>query len=745
MGRHLRWGRTPTSPPTWAWTACPPSSCTTASRRRSGSSSPRRRWPPPARPGTGRTPWWAPPPGPIGSRPAPRVGRGRPRPPVRTTPRMRRPWSTCWAGTPSATPTGAASACSAPTTRPYEELTYGELDGRSRALARRLVGEGLAPGERVVLMLPTGTGYLVAFLAAQLAGAVPVPIYPPVAPSQLEAHLARQERLVANARPTLLVTDAGSVGAVGAWLSRVPALASVRCTDTSSGGGRPPGAPDAPPGAAPLPTVGPDDPALIQYTSGSTGDPRGVVLTHSQVLDNIRALGRAVEVTPEDVFVSWLPLYHDMGLIGAWHASLFFGFPLVLLSPLQFLARPVRWLEAVVALRWHALPAAHQLRLPDLRGPHQRRRPRRHRPVDVADRHQRVRTGERAGARPLRRALRPLRLPPTGAVPGLRVRRDRGRVSPSRRPARGPRVDHVDRARLAGGGRAVPVAPDTAGVGAVVSCGVVLPGYEVRVRRPPGDELPDRSEGEVECRGPSATAGYFDNARRQPRRCGATAGSGPVTWATSATASCSSPGGSRTWSSGAGATSIPRTPSRRWANWRAWPSDGVAVFGRRRRVRTERLVVVAETNPWTRRSRTTLVPHIRRTVLDDPRRPRRRRRPRRPGFRGPHRQSEDPEGRYPRPPTSAVPTARSPRPATPAPVASHPPGPAHRPARLRRAPLAMLYAAYPGCSSCCSACRCWCLVQLPLNLPLRWSPSGPQAARCSGWPGSTSRSWPAPG
>ena len=87
--------------------------------------------------------------------------------------------------------------------------------------------------------------------------------------------------------------------------------------------------------------------ALIQYTSGSTGAPKGVALSHANLLANIRAFGEAFELTGDDVGVTWLPLYHDMGLIGAWFGPLYHGMPIVSMSPLAFLAKPVRWLEAI--------------------------------------------------------------------------------------------------------------------------------------------------------------------------------------------------------------------------------------------------------------------------------------------------------------------------------------------------------------------------------------------------------------
>ena len=87
--------------------------------------------------------------------------------------------------------------------------------------------------------------------------------------------------------------------------------------------------------------------ALIQYTSGSTGDPKGVVLSHANLLANIRAMGEAIEASSNDVFVSWLPLYHDMGLIGAWLACLYYGAPTTIMPPLAFLADPARWLRTI--------------------------------------------------------------------------------------------------------------------------------------------------------------------------------------------------------------------------------------------------------------------------------------------------------------------------------------------------------------------------------------------------------------
>ncbi|TIU14875.1 MAG: fatty acyl-AMP ligase, partial [Mesorhizobium sp.] len=104
--------------------------------------------------------------------------------------------------------------------------------------------------------------------------------------------------------------------------------------------------------ATPLPPVTDDrSTALIQYTSGSTGDPKGVVLSHANLLANIRTMGAVMEASSADIFISWLPLYHDMGLIGAWLGCLHFGAPLYAMSPLSFLVRPESWLWAMHSFR----------------------------------------------------------------------------------------------------------------------------------------------------------------------------------------------------------------------------------------------------------------------------------------------------------------------------------------------------------------------------------------------------------
>jgi non-ribosomal peptide synthetase component F len=209
---------------------------------------------------------------------------------------------------------------------PEEAVTYAALDRAARCVAAALIEREVRPGERVGIMLPTEPSYFPAFFGVLYAGAIPVPIYPPARPSQIEDHLRRQSGILRNAEASLLITDAAA-DAVGPMLRGM--AASVRAVAAAAELG------EAQPLEEPIPAT-PETTALIQYTSGSTGDPKGVVLSHANLLANIRAMGQALEASSTDVVASWLPLYHDMGLIGCWLGSLYFGAQAAIMPPLAF-------------------------------------------------------------------------------------------------------------------------------------------------------------------------------------------------------------------------------------------------------------------------------------------------------------------------------------------------------------------------------------------------------------------------
>src|SRR5262249_12264488 len=211
-------------------------------------------------------------------------------------------------------------------------ISYGELAMRSAALAAGLKSHGVGKGDRVALMLRTERAFFESFFGTLMLGAVPVPLYPPLRAEELAVYAQRQEAILRNAGARVLVTFADIQRL--AVLMRGP-LPSLRVVTTAERLAHQSG-PDF------LERPRPDEAALIQYTSGSTGEPKGVLLSHANILENVRAIGDALQIRPNDVAVSWLPLYHDMGLIGMWLGALYFGVPAAIMSPLAFLSRPAR-------------------------------------------------------------------------------------------------------------------------------------------------------------------------------------------------------------------------------------------------------------------------------------------------------------------------------------------------------------------------------------------------------------------
>ncbi len=378
-------------------------------------------------------------------------------------------------------------------------ITYAELWDGAAALCGALQSRGIVPGDAIALMLPTGADYFTAFMGVLLCGAVPVPIYPPAQAAQLEEHLRRHAKLLTNARAIAMLTDR-SVHRLGRLLqANVPCLRHVETIANLAASGR---------HGAVAPASG-DSLAFLQYTSGSTGEPKGVTLTHAQLLANIRAMGRTIRVGSADLFVSWLPLYHDMGLIGAWFGTLYFGLPLVVMSPLAFLSRPERWLWAIHRHR-ATLSAgpnfAYELCVKriaeaDIAG------------IDLSC--WRVafngaeavlpETLERFCSRFGRYGFRREAMTPVYGLAECAV----GLSFPPL--ARGPVVDRVAREAFMSSGDAQLAAADDPNPLRFVGCGLPLPGYEIRIVDANQREVGERQEGRLEFKGPSATQGYFDN------------------------------------------------------------------------------------------------------------------------------------------------------------------------------------------------------------------------------------------
>jgi 1-acyl-sn-glycerol-3-phosphate acyltransferase len=378
-------------------------------------------------------------------------------------------------------------------------VTYAELDQAARAIAAGLVERGLEPGRAVAIMLPTAVEYFFSFFGILLAGGVPVPIYPPARPSQIEDHLRRHARILSNALTRVLITVGEAKPLAMLLKPQVDTLKDVVTPEELMR-----------PGAhAVAHRASPQDVAMLQYTSGSTGNPKGVVLTHANLLVNIRAMARALRVTPADVFVSWLPLYHDMGLIGAWMGSLTYGFKYPVMSPLTFLARPERWLRSIhrhggtisggpnfcyeLCLRRVQDAELTGIDLSTWRLAFNGAEPVSPETVSAF-----TRRFARFGFRP--EAMTP--------VYGL-AEATLGVAFPP--PGRGVKLDRVDREQFMRSGRAVPVEAERGKVVTFVACGHPIPGHQIRVVDASGRELPDREEGHIQFSGPSVTSGYYRN------------------------------------------------------------------------------------------------------------------------------------------------------------------------------------------------------------------------------------------
>jgi len=388
------------------------------------------------------------------------------------------------------------------------KMTYAELAQAARAVAMSLIARDIVPGDRVAMMLPTGMDFFAAFFGALYAGAVPVPIYPPPRLAALEEHMRRQAGILSNAGARILVTMPEALRLTPFLRGQVESLEAVETVASlreRSATLRLPSITDT------------NATAFIQYTSGSTGDPKGVVLSHANLLANIRAIGGAIQATSADKFVSWLPLYHDLGLIGGWLGCLYYGAQFYVMSPLSFLRRPESWLWAIHRFRGtlSASPnfgfelCVNKIDDSDIEG------------LDLGSLRMVANGAEAVSVSTLRRFIARFgrygfKSEAMSPAFGLAENTVAVTLPPSGRP---PLVDRVDREELTRRGIALPSKPEVAKAVEIASCGRPLPGHDVRIVDETGRELAERHEGRLEFRGPSATSGYFRNENKTRELC----------------------------------------------------------------------------------------------------------------------------------------------------------------------------------------------------------------------------------
>lgn len=378
-------------------------------------------------------------------------------------------------------------------------ITYGQLFDNATAVSRGLVERGLKPTETVAIMLPTSPEFFYAFLGVLLAGGVPVPIYPPFRPDQIEDYTKREALILSNAEVRILITFAKAESLSKILSSFIPSLIEITTVDSLQKSQA----------ALTNITVTADDAALIQYTSGSTGNPKGVLLTHRNLLANIRAYGTAINIRPTDIIVSWLPLYHDMGLIGTWFGSLYHGVPVVIMSPLTFLVRPERWLWTI---HYHraTLSAgpnfAYELcvrKIDDaaLEG------------LDLSCWRLAFNGAEAIYPKTLRSFIE--RFQPFGFKPetffpvyGLAESSVALTFPPVGRPLK---IDQIARDPFEKESKAIPISGTEKKFLEFVSCGNPLSDHEIRIVDDDNNVLPERRVGNLQFRGPSSMQGYYRN------------------------------------------------------------------------------------------------------------------------------------------------------------------------------------------------------------------------------------------
>ncbi len=385
---------------------------------------------------------------------------------------------------------------------------YGAILSGVRRRAFQLEEEGVRRGDRVILVLPTGFDFVEIFFALQLLGAVPVPTYPPMSLQQAGVGLERVRHVASDAGARFCLTIRSLLPLMGDLNLSVASIEGVLEIGRFDGKGVP----------ERVREIDPDALALVQYTSGSTGAPKGICLGHRQIVANCHSMGQAVQVCADDVLVCWLPLYHDLGLICSLHSCLYWRTPMILMPPQAFLLEPASWLRAISdyggtisqapnfaysrCVKWVDGSAVEGLDLSSWRVALVTAEPVNPNTLDAFARKFEAVGFKRASLCPAYGLAEC-----TAGVTFPRL----GEVDP---------VDEVDRESLSRGRAVATERQENAA--AVPSLGWPLPAHEVRILGEDGSECPDRVVGEVLVRGPSLMEGYWrrPEATREALRAG---------------------------------------------------------------------------------------------------------------------------------------------------------------------------------------------------------------------------------
>jgi len=377
-------------------------------------------------------------------------------------------------------------------------LSFHDVRLAAQQRAAHFLAQGVVRGDRIALVVPEGEHFIPAFLGGLWMGAIPVPLYPPLSLGKLDAFMDALVTILNVARPKALVTTERVAKILWSAVGRIPSLEKVIIAEDLQ---REPAGTTLPPAA----TFAAEDLAFLQFTSGSTALPKGVMVTHGSLAANCNAIVGCLAVdVKNDVAVSWLPLYHDMGLIGLVLAPVFLRIPTVFIPTLSFIKNATIWMETIHKYKGtltfapnfaYALVTKRareeQLARWDLSrmrvfgcGAE---------PINPETMRAFVEKFAAAGVKPT--AL----LPCYGMAEATLAISFIGLDEPLK-------VDRIDSERYHSDKKAAP------GKGLeVVNCGRVIPGHEVSIQDEDGRLLPERSVGEICVRGPSITKGYWDS------------------------------------------------------------------------------------------------------------------------------------------------------------------------------------------------------------------------------------------
>lgn len=380
-------------------------------------------------------------------------------------------------------------------------LTWAGLLGSAQLAASALARRGLGRGDRVFLCFDTSPELLAAFFGCALLGAVPLLAEPPTGFARVLSWQERVKKMVADAEAKALVVEERLRDGAGQVAAQAGGLTVLGPSELLE------------PGPAPeVPSLGLEDLAFIQFSSGTTSDAKGVMVTNLSLMTNARCMGEASQWRENELGVCWLPLHHDMGLVSGVLTMLLHGRSIALMPPISFVFKPQRWLWAIHYFRGCISQApnfAYQLcnsKIPEdqLRG------------LDLSSWRLAFNGAEfinHTTVKRFRERFIPYGLKSTTQYPVYGMA-EMALAATFPEPGTEPVMDIISRERLSEHGEAIPVPAEDPSALTLVAVGHPFPGHALKIVDADGLELPERRQGQILLKGPSLTAGYINQPEK---------------------------------------------------------------------------------------------------------------------------------------------------------------------------------------------------------------------------------------